>query len=118
MIGVGEGLMSEEVAFQIAPGALNVVLSPNGKAMSSCRWTGWTSERIAAAFAREPKKAWAVLLVIEELLTPGVSDRPHWTSPRLADEIEKANQRISKSRFSAASQIAQFRSLRCRRFYL
>jgi hypothetical protein len=39
--------------------------------------------------------------VIEELLAPGVSDRPNWTVPRLADEIEKrTGERISKSRLS------------------
>ena len=90
---------------------------------------GWTGERIAAAFCAqpdsvrhwrwifgregvaglrarkapgpEPKKARAALSVIEELLAPGVSDRPNWTLPRLADEIEKqTGQRISKSRLS------------------
>jgi transposase len=90
---------------------------------------GWTSERIAAAFcvqadsvrhwrwifgragvaglrARkapgpEPKKARAALRVIEELLAPGVSERPNWTLPRLADEIAKrTGERISKSRLS------------------
>ena len=90
---------------------------------------GWTSERIAAAFGAradsvrhwrwifgragvaglrarkapgpEPKKARAALSVIEELLAPGVSDRPNWTLPRLADEIEKrTGERISKSRLS------------------
>jgi transposase len=90
---------------------------------------GWTSERIAAAFcvqpdsvrhwrwifgregvsglrARkalgpEPRKARAALSVIEELLTPGISERPNWTLPRLAEEIEKqTGERISKSRLS------------------
>jgi transposase len=28
--------------------------------------------------------------VIEDLLTPGVSDRPNWTPPRLAEEISRA----------------------------
>src|ERR1700680_1258675 len=94
---------------------------------------GWTSERIAAAFcvqpdsvrhwrwifghegvaglrARkapgpEPKKARAALSVVEDLLTPGVSDRPNWTLPRLADEIEKqTGERISKSRLSGVLQ--------------
>ena len=88
---------------------------------------GWTSERIAAAFCAqpdsvrhwrwifgreavaglrarkapgpEPVKARAALSVIEDLLAPGVSDRPNWT--RLADEIEKrTGERISKSRLS------------------
>jgi transposase len=90
---------------------------------------GWTSERIAAAFCArpdsvrhwrwifgregvaglrarkapglEPVKARAALSVIEELLAPGVSDRPNWTLPRLADEIAKrTGERISKSRLS------------------
>jgi hypothetical protein len=39
--------------------------------------------------------------VIEEVLAPGVSERPNWTLPRLADEIEKrTGKRISKSRLS------------------
>ena len=90
---------------------------------------GWTSARIAAAFcvqpdsvrhwrwifgregvaglrARtapgpDPKKARAALSVIEAVLAPGVSERPNWTLPRLADEIEKrTGERISKSRLS------------------
>ena len=90
---------------------------------------GWTSERIAAAFcvqpdsvrhwcwifgrdgvaglrARkapgpEPVKARAALSVIEEVLAPGISDRPNWTLPRLSDQIEKrTGERISKSRLS------------------
>ncbi len=90
---------------------------------------GWSSERIAAAFcvqpdsvrhwrwifgragvaglrARkapgpEPKKARAALSVVEELLAAQVSERPNWTLPRLADEIERrTGERISKSRLS------------------
>lgn len=90
---------------------------------------GWTSERIAAAFCVQPDsvrhwrwlfgrdgvpglrarkacgpdpvKARAALSVVEEVLAPGVSDRPNWTLPRLADEIEKrTGERISKSRLS------------------
>jgi len=90
---------------------------------------GWTSERIAAAFCAKPDsvrhwrwifgregvaglrartasgpdpvKARAALSVIEAVLAPGVSDRPNWTLPRLADEIEKrTGERISKSRLS------------------
>lgn len=90
---------------------------------------GWTSERIASAFcvqpdsvrhwrrifgregvaglrARtalgpDPAKARAALSVIEVVLAPGVSERPNWTLPRLADEIEKrTGERISKSRLS------------------
>jgi len=49
----------------------------------------------------EPVKARAALSVIEELLAPDVSDRPNWTLPRLADEIEKrTGERFSKSRLS------------------
>jgi transposase len=90
---------------------------------------GWTSERIASAFCvqadsvrhwrwifgregvaglractapgPEPLKARAALSVIETLLAPGVSERPNWTLPRLADEIEKrTGERISTSRLS------------------
>src|SRR5216684_8652984 len=90
---------------------------------------GWPSDRIAAAFCAqpdsvrhwrwifgregvaglrarkapgpEPVKARAALTVVEEVLAPGVSDRPNWTLPRLADAIEKrTGQRISKSRLS------------------
>jgi transposase len=90
---------------------------------------GWTSDRIASAFcvqpdsvrhwrwifgregvaglrARkapgpEPVKVRAALSVIEEVLAPGVSERPNWTLPRLAEEIEKrTGKRISKSRLS------------------
>ena len=90
---------------------------------------GWTSERIAAAFCVQPDsvrhwrwifgregvtglrartacgpdpvKAQAALSVIEEVLAPGVSERPNWTLPRLADEIEKrTGERISTSRLS------------------
>src|ERR1700674_1363748 len=49
----------------------------------------------------EPKKVRGALSVIEDLLTPGVSDRPNWTLPRLADEIEKrTGERISTSRLN------------------
>ncbi len=90
---------------------------------------GWTSERIAAAFCAQPDsvrhwrwifgrkgvaglrartapgpdpvKARAALSVIEAVLAPGVSERPNWTLPRLADEIEKrTGERISTSRLS------------------
>ena len=90
---------------------------------------GWTSDRIALAFCvqpdsvrhwrwifgrdgvaglrgrkacgPEPVKARAALSVVEEVLAPGVSDRPNWTLPRLADEIEKrTGERISTSRLS------------------
>jgi transposase len=90
---------------------------------------GWTSERISAAFCVQPDsvrhwrwifgregvpglrartapgpapvKAQAALSVVEELLAAGVSERPNWTLPRLADEIERrTGHRISKSRLS------------------
>jgi transposase len=89
--------------------------------------SGWTSPDIAAAFGvREdtarlwrgafmrggvealrkrvppgpaPLKAERALAVAEELLAAPVADRPNWTLPRLADEIEKREGlRISRSR--------------------
>lgn len=91
--------------------------------------SGWTSPAIAAAFGvREdtvrlwrsafmgagtgalrrrvppgpaPTKAERALEVAEELLAAPVADRPNWTLPRLADEIERrAGLRISRSRLS------------------
>ena len=91
--------------------------------------SGWTSPDIAAAFGvREdtvrlwrsafmqggvealrtrvppgpaPTKAERALAVAEELLAAPVADRPNWTLPRLADEIERrAGLRISRSRLS------------------
>ena len=90
---------------------------------------GWTSSRIAEAFGvREdtvrlwrsafmaggvaglwtsvapgpaPVKAACALAVAEEVLSGPVADRPNWTLPRLADEIEKrSGVRISRSRLS------------------
>jgi transposase len=90
---------------------------------------GWTSLRIAEAFGvREdtvrlwrsafmaggvpalrtsiapgpaPVKATCALAVAEEVLSGPVADRPNWTLPRLADEIEKrSGVRISRSRLS------------------
>jgi transposase len=90
---------------------------------------GWTSLRIAEAFGvREdtvrfwrsafmeggvaalqksvapgpvPVKAEGALAVAEEVLSGPVADRPNWTLPRLADEIEKrSGVRISRSRLS------------------
>jgi transposase len=90
---------------------------------------GWTSPRIAEAFSvREdtvrlwrsafmeggvaalqrsvapgpaPVKAECALAVAEEVLSRPVADRPNWTLPRLADEIEKrSGVRISHSRLS------------------
>jgi transposase len=91
--------------------------------------SGWTSGRIAEAFGvREdtvrlwrsdfmrrgpgalrtrtapgaaPVKALAALSVAEEVLSQPVADRPNWTLPRLAREIEvRSGQRISRSRLS------------------
>src|SRR5215203_4072612 len=91
--------------------------------------SGWTSAQIAQAFGvREdtgrvwrsafitggiealktavapgpaPIKAERALAVAEEVLSGPVADRPHWTLPRLADEIERrAGLRISCSRLS------------------
>jgi transposase len=91
--------------------------------------SGWTSPDTAAAFGvREdtarlwrgafmrggvealrkrvppgpaPLKAERALAVAEELLAAPVADRPNWTLPRLADEIEKREGlRISRSRLS------------------
>ena len=91
--------------------------------------SGWTSPAIAAAFGvREdtvrlwrgafmadgvealrtrvppgpaPTKVERALEVAEELLAAPVADRPNWTLPRLAEEIERrAGLRISRSRLS------------------
>ena len=90
---------------------------------------GWTSGQIAEAFGvREdtvrfwrsafmtggiealktavapgpaPVKAERALAVAEEVLSAPVADRPNWTLPRLADEIEtRSGLRISRSRLS------------------
>src|SRR5215216_366963 len=91
--------------------------------------SGWTSGQIAEAFGvREdtvrfwrsafitggiealktsiapgpaPVKAERALAMAEEVLSRPVADRPNWTLPRLADEIERrAGLRISPSRLS------------------
>src|SRR5918911_2542494 len=91
--------------------------------------SGWTSGQIAQAFGvREdtvrfwrsafmtggiealkkstapgpaPVKAERALFVAEEVLSCPVADRPNWTLPRLADEIERCSGvRISRSRLS------------------
>lgn len=91
--------------------------------------SGWTSRRIAEAFGvREdtvrlwrslfmtdgvaalrrrivsgpaPVKATCALAVAQELLDTPVADRPNWTLPRLAEEIEqRSGVRISPSRLS------------------
>src|SRR5919206_4841394 len=49
----------------------------------------------------KPVKAERALAVAEEVLSGPVADRPNWTLPRLADEIEKrSGVRISHSRLS------------------
>jgi transposase len=91
--------------------------------------SGWTSGQIAQAFGvREdtvrfwrstfitggiealkksvapgptPVKAECALAAAEEVLSGPVADRPNWTLPRLADEIERrSGVRISRSRLS------------------
>jgi transposase len=48
-----------------------------------------------------PVKAERALEVAEEVLSAPVADRPNWTLPRLADEVERrAGVRISRSRLS------------------
>jgi transposase len=48
-----------------------------------------------------PLKAGRALEVAQEVLSGPVADRPNWTLPRLADEIERrAGVRISRSRLS------------------
>src|SRR4051812_6534687 len=48
-----------------------------------------------------PVKAECALAVAEEVLSRPVADRPNWTLPRLADEIEtRSGVRISRSRLS------------------
>src|SRR4051812_44226338 len=90
---------------------------------------GWTSGQIAEAFGvredtvrvwrsafttggiealkksvapgPDPVKAECALAVAEEVRSGPVADRPNWTLPRLADEIERrAGVRISHSRLS------------------
>ena len=90
---------------------------------------GWTSARISQAFGvredvvrdwrstfmrsgveglvsrdpsgRPPVKAQAALAVAEEVLSAPVADRPNWTLPQLASEIERrTGVTISKSRLS------------------
>ena len=48
-----------------------------------------------------PVKAECALAVAEEVLSGPVADRPNWTLPRVADEIEtRAGVRLSRSRLS------------------
>src|ERR1700751_5807998 len=66
---------------------------------------GWTKRRIPRACrvapGPAPVKATCALTVAHELLDTPVADRPNWTLPRLAEEIEqRAGVRISPSRLS------------------
>ena len=55
----------------------------------------------SVAPGRAPVKAERALAVAEEVLSGPVADRPNWTLPRLADEIEtRSGVRISCSRLS------------------
>src|SRR5215213_3403500 len=48
-----------------------------------------------------PVKAESALAVADEVLSGPVADRPNWTLPRLADEIEpRSGVRLSRSRLS------------------
>ena len=64
---------------------------------------GDESEALKTAVAPGPApiKAERALAVAGEVLCAPVADRPNWTLPRLADEIEKrSGMRISRSRLS------------------
>ena len=55
----------------------------------------------AVAPGPAPVKAERALAVAQEVLSAPVAERPNWTLPRLADEIEKrTGKRISRSRLS------------------
>lgn len=50
---------------------------------------------------RAPVKAQAALTIASEVLSAPVANRPNWTLPRLADEIERrSGHRLSRSRLS------------------
>ena len=62
---------------------------------------GIAALKTAVAPGPAPVKAERALAVAEEVLSGPVADRPNWTLPRLADEIERrAGVRISPSRLS------------------
>ena len=62
---------------------------------------GVAALRTSVAPGPAPVKAACALAVAEEVLSGPVADRPNWTLPRLADEIEKrSGVRISRSRLS------------------
>src|SRR3712207_4008007 len=57
--------------------------------------------KTAVAPGPAPVKAERALAVAKEVLSGPVADRPNWTLPRLADEIERrAGVRISRSRLA------------------
>src|SRR5215213_1785236 len=68
---------------------------------SAFRTGGIEALKTAVAPGPVPVKAACALAVAEEVLSAPVADRPNWTLPRLADEIEKrSGVRISSSRLS------------------
>src|SRR5215210_4471269 len=68
---------------------------------SAFRTGGVEALKTAVAPGPVPVKAACALAVAEEVLSGPVADRPNWTLPRLADEIEKrSGMRISRSRLS------------------
>src|SRR3954451_8960597 len=68
---------------------------------SAFRTGGIEALKTAVAPGPVPVKAACALAVAEEVLSGPVADRPNWTLPRLADEIEKrSGVRISPSRLS------------------
>src|ERR671933_1910877 len=68
---------------------------------SAFRTGGIEALKTAVAPGPTPVKAERALAVAEEVLSGPVADRPNWTLPRLADEIEKRSSvPISRSRLS------------------
>ena len=68
---------------------------------STCMTGGIEALKTAVAPGPAPVKAECALAVAEEVLLGPVADRPNWTLPRLADEIERrSGVRISCSRLS------------------
>src|SRR4051794_28962171 len=68
---------------------------------SAFRTGGIEALKTAVAPGPVPVKAACALAVAEEVLSGPVADRPNWTLPRLADEIEtRSGMRISRSRLS------------------
>jgi transposase len=68
---------------------------------STCITGGVEALKTSVAPGPTPVTAESALAVAEEVLSGPVADRPNWTRPRLADEIERrAGVRISPSRLS------------------